>query len=327
MAALANEQAIVAKATLSMVTKVRKRGARNLETALRTLSTPFVPQKKTAPSPASAEKLGLPAPTWKKERSFSVVSEVSLPSALESLIPEEAVSSAEELVINARRKHAILLGIIVKLQALCRRHLVQTRRCSLVKTLQFEVGHFSTRNDKHAPTAITLQAFYRSISKQRKFIALKQAVTCIQARHRCYITRSLFQMLLSMISNVQAAARGNIVRKWFRSLCSLRMQAYREHIFYLWLCNSTPLTYRTKFWPIMQSNGIVRLAIAERELARLWTLLKVEPQANFAVTDALLREEVPCREAILIGSRLGVSNRVVLNCIQVFFIFMPLLIS
>ena len=91
------------------------------------------------------------------------------------------------------------------------------------------------------------------------------------------MVREAYQMLLAVISKVQAVARGRLVREGLSVHGKKRMNTYKKQIFYLWCRAHTPLSYRAKFWPLLKSAGLVRLAIAEQELARLWNELKIHP--------------------------------------------------
>jgi hypothetical protein len=47
-------------------------------------------------------------------------------------------------------------------------------------------------------------------------------------------------------------------------------------MFDLWKRTFTPLTYRTKFWQIIDGSGFLHLTLIENELERLWTDLAIE---------------------------------------------------
>lgn len=116
-----NEKAVVERASNSIMKKTKTRRVRNLESALKTLSSPFKQFKNDIPVGTPDHRQTPASPGGR-----SSFSEVTLPSTFE--MAPEVVHSAEEMVLNARRKHAILLAIIVRLQSLCRNYLIYKRR-------------------------------------------------------------------------------------------------------------------------------------------------------------------------------------------------------
>ena len=114
----ASERVVVEKATQSLLTTVTKRGVKNLESALKALSTPFIPPRRAGVSTPGRK-------TNKESPGNSIVSDVTMPSSFE--LTDDVVSSAEMLIWNARRKQAILIRIVVQLQRLCRQYLERMR--------------------------------------------------------------------------------------------------------------------------------------------------------------------------------------------------------
>lgn len=300
--ALANEQAVVEKATRSMLTIVTKRGVRNLETALKALSTPFVATpRRSATGPGSGGRDGR---TPSRERSVhSFLSDLSLPSTLD--MTPEVVSSAEEVVLNARRKRAILVGIIVKFQAYCRMYLKRNRRHSLLQNCHDTSGR--TGNDElkiRRVAAVVIQCWVRAFLARRRFTMIRLAVVTLQANRRRLFVRAAYHMLLTDISKAQAVSRGHLIRRCLSALISRRMKTYKKQIFLLWSRADTPLSYRSKFWPHLNSASFVRMAVAELELTRLWKELKIQPP-NYSHNSANMQDE-----GLRLGALLGVSNNI-----------------
>jgi len=294
----ASEQVVVEKATRSLF-KVTKRGVKNLESALKALSTPFVPPKRTAA--ASTERR-----TTKESPNVSVVSDVTMPSTFD--LTDEVVSSAEVMILNARRKQAILIGIIVKLQRLCRQFL-ERKRINMPKdpiVPNTTKREDSFRLQKQRAAAVRVQRCF-------KVARMRRAATRIQAWRRGNSISLVMKMLISAIARTQAVCRGFVTRKQLGQLLSERMEVYRRQIFKLWQLAETPLTYRSKFWPLLKPIGFVRLAIAESELIRLWKVLSIQAPP---VLDGVGSNGM---EVFQRGFRFGLRNDCYSKCLRVSF--------
>lgn len=270
MLARANEQAVVEKATLSLLTIVTKRGVRNVETALKALSTPFglTPRVSSALDGSNVYEKSSPI-----SRSNS---DVTLPSMLD--LTPEIVSSAEEIIQNARRKHAILIGIIVKLQRLGRAFLIRNRSRGRLRNR--DLISKRVENDllkRQASAAVLIQSWVRTYLARYVFTILQRAVVRLQAHRRGLMVRFAYHLLLSVISKAQSVFRGRLVRRSLSALITKLMNTYKKHMFLLWSRAYTPLSYRSKFWSLLESVGFVRLALAEEEIKRLWKELKIQP--------------------------------------------------
>jgi hypothetical protein len=90
------------------------------------------------------------------------------------------------------------------------------------------------------------------------------------------VVQMAYHIALTLIVKAQAVHRGHQVRQRLSTLLAVRLETYKRILFSLWCRASTPLTYRTKFWPSLQSIGPVRLFVAEQELKRLITELNIE---------------------------------------------------
>ena len=296
----ASERVVVEKATRSVLTKVTKRGVKNLESALKALSTPFVPPRRTAASTPSRKMR-------KESAGDSIVSDVTMPSTFE--LTEDIVTSAEMMIWNARRKQAILIGIIVKLQRLCRQYL--ERRHEDDSLLQFSMVTNDFERAKSSSLLKHQTAAAGRIQRYFRFWRVLRAAVRIQAWRRGNTVFWAFKMLVAAISKAQAVYRGVAVRKACRKMLAYRLDVYRSQIFRLWQKADTPLSYRSKFWPLLHKVGFVRLAIAEHELKRLWKELGVQASLKL---DKVGSTEM---EALHLGDHLGIRNDVFSKCIRV----------
>ena len=296
----ASEREVVEKATRSVLTKVTKRGVKNLESALKALSTPFVPPRRTAASTPSRK-------SKRESAGDSIVSDVTMPSTFE--LTEEVVSSAEMMIWNARRKQAILIGILVKLQRLCRQYLERRRENGSLLQGSMIVNDLerarSFRLLKHQTAAAA------RIQRVFRFWRIRHAAVRIQAWRRGNTVFWAFKILVTAISRAQAVYRGVAVRRTCRKMFVDRLDIYRIQIFRLWQKADTPLSYRTKFWPLLHKLGFVRLAIAEHELKRMWKEMGL--QASLTL-DKVGSTEI---EALQLGDHLGIRNDVFSKCIRV----------
>lgn len=268
------EQAVAEKATLSLLTSVTKRGVRSLEAALKALSTPFVdsPRRPGAESRPNGHARAFP----NRDRSVSVVSNVTLPSEFD--MTEEIVSSAEEVVLNARRKQAILIGIIIKLQAFCRTFLTRNRHRKQLRNVRALELASSEDDDElkiRCTAAVVIQSWRRSNDASHHFAIIRRAVVLVQARRRGVLVCLAYQMLLAVVSKVQAVSRGYVARRRLAVVIPARMNLYRKQIFWFWFQAHAPLVYRTKVWTLLKTSSFTRLALAEQELQRLWKELKI----------------------------------------------------
>lgn len=268
----ANEQAVIEKASKSVLRKIPKRGVRNLESALLALSRPFSSAPRRT---ASFDRSSASPKTSSIDDHVSVASELTLPSSF--VLSPGDISSAEEFVLNARRKQAILLQIIVKLQSYCRMFLVKngygkTRRSNRV-LLRLREG--MGLSEKQCCAAIVIQSSFRAHIAKRRFFLIMKAVVCVQAHYRGRLVRLAFAILRMAALKLQSSWRGFRLRRGIQIVFKKRTQIYKLQIFRLWQHANTPLSYRTKCWEHFRVDGYVRAAIAEQELLRLWKELDI----------------------------------------------------
>ena len=297
----AKERAVVAKAmapvvkTHALLTSATRRGFKSLESALGALSAPFA-----VPPPAQEDHFP------------DHVSDVTLGSTLD--IGQDLISSAEEVVLNARRKQVILLEIIVKLQACARVYLarkqIRNRRGSSQEMKNGVENETDTEKAIESRAIVHIQTYVRGAIARREFSCVRYAVLCMQARNRSRRVRLAYFLVIHAIRWTQAAARRFICRKRVIFVTTKRLELYRSCIFALWKRAHTPLTYRTKFWPLIRGVSFVRLALAEKELYRLWKELKIDTEKLFAGAQIF-------DETMRVAGLLGLSNSCYLSAKKV----------
>jgi hypothetical protein len=283
--AQANEQVFVAKAlerTPKILVSVTKRGVHNLETAIGCLSTPFV-----APAPLPRKSSG----SGKKSssRQDQSISEISIDSTLE--LAPHIISAAEELVLNARRKQAILVSIIIMLQTYCRRFLAKTEagcRRKSGRRVQLLLG--KDEGPKELSAAIIIEGWWRvtlmGYHVRKMMRTFRNAACCVQSVARGRKTRFAYSLVLESIRRVQARFRGFATRVKTSLVVKDRLVLYRKHIFVLWETSNTPLSFRSKFWPFLEKDNFTRAALGENEIHRLWRNLKVAiPHSDKSLID------------------------------------------
>jgi len=321
-----------------------KQGLQTLEAAISALSqnilkdndnsssSIFSSTKSASPSKGkriSLEKSQPPRPGDKQLRRTGFVRDFSATT----------LAAAENVILNARRFKGLLLIVIVKLQAHVRKHLERTRYLRFLRALRF----LQYKWRRHVPegleemdalekariSVIRIQRVVRAYllvkGYQRKLRAialiqrwsrgclcrvriknLERACSRIQTIVRSRRARYGLQLLIRLVVNVQAKWRGHLVRHRISSLNESRMSRYREQIFLLWKRSHTPLSYRTKFWPMISDRcGFLRLRIAESELERLWIVLEVDFNTG-SVTESNMDHKHA--DELRLGKLLGITD-------------------
>jgi hypothetical protein len=309
IAARVNEQAVVEKASRSLLNYGVKRKPRNLENALKVLSAPFNGNQKRS-TPVSSNRRTQEISNGTRDRSASVFSNITLPSEFDSTNDLE-LTSAEEIVLNARRKQAILISIICKFQNECRLHL--KRKGSRQRIQRIQATSQENIDNQKTFAAATIQRWYISCLTRIQYSRTKQIITLLQAHRRGTRVRFAYLMLLSMVTRLQAISRGYLTRHTLTSLANDRMNMYKLQIFVLWNTSYTPLSYRSTLWPELKVASFLRLAIAEQELIRLWKELKIPLPSR---TTAIERRKDKC-PGIHLGSVFGISYYIYQCAIQV----------
>jgi DENN domain-containing protein 5 len=307
IAALRSEQAVVEKASRSLLSYGTKRRSRNLESALKILSLPFngIPKKATH---EMGYRRTQELSSVERDRSSSVVSNVTIPSEFDSSADME-LTSAEEIVLNARRKQAILMTIIAKFQCHCHVHLENKRSRARTKKFIWMSQESELRN---AIAAKYIQSWFRSYLIRQEYLQKKKVVLFLQAQNRGMKIRLAYHLLLDCVTHLQATCRGFIARRILESLATDRMNTYKEQIFFFWNVTSTPLSYRAQCWQIFKAITFLRLRIAEQEIVRLWKELKIPVQG-----DAHDPGVVPKRAGICLGSVHGISHKIYQSALKV----------
>lgn len=308
----ASEQAVFAKAMApvvgpgSFILAASVRGAKNLEHAIGALSMPFM-----------SSNLSSMMPSRRSDRDFdgagnstrsSIVSDVTMAS--EFGFSRDVVDSAEEVVLNARRKQSILVGILMVLQAESRRHIEtsQYRRSLRKKSLN---GAHQRKQRSERDSIVLLQGSFRSFAARSRFRDQRESASLLQAFVRGRRIRFAFELLRETVINLERVSRGFLARRRLTFVLNSRMDLYRRHIFSLWRVSHTSLCFRTKFWDFIQNDRIILMALAEQEIRRLWKLLAIAPPVK-RLSD--FAERGPYAK---IASRLGLNDGFDASVVQV----------
>lgn len=276
-----------------------KKGIDNLEAAIGALSHSLY-EEKPAFDPIKRKGSMSPLGNGKQLRRMQ----------FEKKFSANTLASAGSYVVNARRIKGIMLAEFCLLQAMVRMFLVRKKYLQFLKALRFlqykwrrYIPDGLTEMDaleKARISVVRLQSMVRSSMGLRRFRRKQSATVLLQKWFRGCMYRKLLkklqrtckriqtafrsqrakfgiQLLRNLIAKAQARCRGYLTRHRMTALNESRMARYRELIFLLWQRAHTPLSYRTKFWPIVsEKSGHLRLRIAESELERLWIVLEVD---------------------------------------------------
>ena len=268
----------------TMMRSATKRGSRSLEQALGALASAFdkPTDEKAAPSISSSSFLDRSLHSYLKNGTFTKQAWLNYPS--EKFKPErnsEIISSAEKLVMDARRKQSILIGLFAGFQ-MRQKHI----RGSLLPCNSFEasmeaLGLAALSKAKRLEisaydAACMVQPSFRGYLVRRAVGRAKSVAIRTQALARSRRTRWVFHVFRRTLIRLQASIRGFVVRKLVANVVESRLEVFRKHIFSLWQRDFTPLTYRSNFWFTIQYSGLLQLGIAEDEVRRLWRILKIQ---------------------------------------------------
>jgi hypothetical protein len=330
----AKEKFVLAKAMAPVVATheaiyaATKKGVKNLETAISALSSPFNgPRHRPTMSPrgnnSQRSKFRQRRTDQSPPRHSVAISEVTMPSSLFdstfdlSMEMTLGASAAEEVVLNARRKQAILLAIIIKLQAHCRVFLAKGQ-CHRLRE-SYKKMRTTPSQDTEADrlkyqicAAVCIQSLFRAYIARCIVYRRQRALVLLQGLVHGRRTRFAYRLLLGAIRRLQARARGYIVRLRLLYLFEVRMETYRQQILLLWQRAHTSLCFRSKFWPLIKETGFLRVSIAEAELRRLWEELSIN-----STLDSLQNGDDHFDKALHIGTSLGIDCRTHSKCLKV----------
>ena len=216
-------------------------------------------------------------------------------------------SEAERVVINARRKQSILIGIIMTCQIrykFLRGTLSLDSSNGITEPSKlFWVSELNRKQISAKDAACLIQSVYRGLLKLRMFRTRLVNVLRVQSLVRGRTIRFAFGLVRQSIIGLQAVARRFIARLRVMKLIDRRLEVYREHIFSLWVQDCTPLTYRTNFWFVIQFSGLIQHGMAESEVIRLWSILGINTGRAAGAPDGSAEEPIQ-----LLGLSLGFST-------------------
>lgn len=288
-------------ATPNAIAAVAKRTARDLESTLAALS--IVPAVKRQGKATKSIGIG--------------GEEEKLPSSQGNV---KTLSTADTIMMDARRKQGILLEFIVQIQALCRRFLarnyyvqnkfeiIESRRSEEEAKWESQQHVRRQLEEKRRRTriykAFVIQRFVRMCLARKKKWRMLQAVLIIQSTQRSSSQRKkwklikdsaiviakfmkarraqiIFQELRRMVTSIQSRIRGGLVRSKMKMIMEQKMDLYTTQIFVLWTHLHVSLIFRAKLWPdISGGNSFLCLRLAESELLRLWDITSLSDRWN-----------------------------------------------
>lgn len=271
---------------------------KSLEDAIRFLSRPYaVPQdKEKTPQTSHLANRG------------SSMSDVTISSDVGWSSGD--VSSAEEIVLNARRKVSILLAIFIDLQALTRGYICRHPRIknAIAETATIDrtkaEEEVETRRSRAMKTMFSMLLIFRA---RRLLLQSRGAAILIQANFRQRRAELVFNLIREAIARLQACSRRWIIQRRLRHLLRQRMETYAPQVFALWKRANTPLVYRTNFWRYVKSSDLLCHGIVETELQRLAKEVSISSdESRFSNPDLsrLVRN----------SDRLGLSVNVLRQC-------------
>lgn len=248
---------------------------------------------------------------------------------------------AHSLILAARRKQSIQLAMIVNVQRLYRMYVARRRYDMLrraVITLQRQhrkspeiqevivskyerivmntviiqriFRGYSARMFlmRHLRAAILIQTWFRCVVARRAYVRLLKATELAQAIFRGRRVRFTFKLTILMVSKIQGLARGWITRRRVSMFRKARAKRYRLQIYTLWRRARTPLSYRSRFWQLVNGSSFLDLSILEDELRNLWGTLHVDfPELAKAGREKRIVD--PIRDVYVEGANVSTYNR------------------
>jgi len=223
----------------------------------------------------------------------------------EKNLSENALGSAEAILMTVRRKQTVMLCCVIKLQSFLRMHRVrkmfikdknsimylQRRIRYLIIEKKFGriLGHYQFHARK-------IQLWFRAFLAKREFVMQSNAAIRVQSVIRGFLERNYQRLLLkssitvqsivrgrrailgkklvlNLLVKAQANIRGHQARVQISKFRRERIDEYREEIVELWKSANVSLEYRSKFWTVVHGDGFLHLGFHEDELDRLRNLL------------------------------------------------------
>lgn len=206
------------------------------------------------------------------------------------------LSRADTMIVNARRKQAILLDVVIKIQASCRMYLIKK---------QYSDGKKPQKEGLTFRSATHVQRCFRGYVARCRFANMRACAILIQTQVRGRRARLVYTIIQNLVSKVQARVRGILVRKRIVLVFAGRMSEYRTQMFALWKFSFVPLSFRTKLWPTISSNeNFSRLRLCESEILRLVQLSGLNVDKNASLRDSTTE----------VGDSLGLDNSIYRMC-------------
>lgn len=221
-------------------------------------------------------------------------------------------STAEEVVMNARRKVSILLSIFVDFQAVSRGYLARHARLSKgtdpsITEVKMDEDAEARKTAAAAQKILSMVLIFRA---RRLLLQCRGAAILIQAVFRGRRAELIFGLIRQAVARFQARARGWLVRRLLDRLVAVRMKIYGPQLFALWKMANVSLAFRTNFWPYVTSTGLLGMGIMETEILRLVKEVNLPADDAGFINPELNRTIRECR-------RFGMNAQVLKLCILV----------
>ena len=214
------------------------------------------------------------------------------------------LSTADTIMMDARRKQSILLDFIIQIQAICRGFLArdfytrnkfeilesrkneekEIRSLKIVVIQRFvRIGLARKKKRRMLQAIILIQSNQRSFSKRKHFQNMKNNEIVIAKFLKGRRARIIFRELRRMVTTIQSRVRGGLVRSTMKLIMNQKMDLYITQIFVLWTHLHVSLLFRAKLWlDISCGNSFLYLRLAESELSRLWDIASLSDRLNGA---------------------------------------------
>lgn len=140
------------------------------------------------------------------------------------------------------------------------------------------------KSSRRAWAVLIIHLRLKSYRLRLRFLKMKYISTWLSSVKRSRRDRLSFLMLSSLVTKLQSLVRGYSTRKQVSLLRKERLLCYRTQLFELWKRAYTPLSYRSKFWKILNKNCFLYLSLHEEELKRLWDALDILASPNDETT-------------------------------------------
>ena len=205
-------------------------------------------------------------------------------------IPNDFGPRAKYLIMSLRKKQAYVVERITIFQAIWRMHIIKkwfmmviVETSSLIDDTGGSNGYSHINKlilsrirkvlvlEKYSTNTLSsIQTAAASLYSQ-----INRSTVLIQAFFRGRRIRFLFHLTRKVIRTIQARVRGFFTCQKVLNILWNRYDVYRKQILHLWQHCCTPLSYRSKFWILVDKKTFVTFSLVQKELRRLWEDLDI----------------------------------------------------